>query len=186
MKTSLYPYHSRFRRGLQAFCIGTATLCAAGLIAGASVPETARPADLVMIHCNTSALMEPVVLELDRYALSDAERDLVERTVMAEAGTEDFDGMCLVAQCVRNTAEARDMRPGEVVTEKNQYTKPAAVASELAKEAVEAVFDRGYAVTEEPIRFFYAPAWGVSWWHESQAFVLEHGSHRFFKMRNPK
>ena len=117
-----------------------------------------------------------------RYELTPEERDTVERVVMAEAGGEDFDGQALVAQCVLNTSEARAMRPDAVVLEKGQYATPAQEASESVKEAVAAVFDDGYTVTTEPVRFFYAPRYCYSHWHEERLdFVLEHGGHRFFK-----
>ena len=116
-----------------------------------------------------------------RYALTDAERDIVERVVMAEAEGEGFDGQRLVAQCILNTAEAMDMRPDEVVLAPNQYASPAAEASQEVKDAVSAVFDDGDMVTDEPIRWFYAQARVYSAWHESKAFVLEYGGHRFFK-----
>lgn len=116
-----------------------------------------------------------------RYALTVSERDIVERVVMAEAEGEGFDGQRLVAQCILNTAEAMDLRPDEVVLAPNQYASPASEASEEVKEAVSAVFDDGEMVTDEPIRFFYAPKYIYSAWHESKEFVLEHGGHRFFK-----
>ena len=116
-----------------------------------------------------------------RYALTDAERDIVERVVMAEAGGEGYDGQRLVAQCILNTAEAMDMRPNEVVTAPNQYAAPAEHASEMVMDAVSAVFDDGDMVTDEPIRWFYAPKYVYSAWHESKEFVLEHRAHRFFK-----
>lgn len=116
-----------------------------------------------------------------RYALTVSERDIVERVVMAEAGGEGFDGQRLVAQCILNTAEAMDLRPDEVVTAPNQYASPAKEASQEVKEAVSAVFDNGDMVTDEPIRWFYAPKYVYSAWHESKTFALEHGGHRFFK-----
>lgn len=116
-----------------------------------------------------------------RYALTDAERDIVERVVMAEAGGEGYDGQRLVAQCILNTAEAMDLRPDEVVLAPNQYASPAAEASQEVKDAVSTVFDAGDMATDEPIRWFYAPKYVYSAWHESKAFVLEYGGHRFFK-----
>lgn len=116
-----------------------------------------------------------------RYALTVSERDIVERVVMAEAGGEGFDGQRLVAQCILNTAEATDMRPDEVVLAPNQYAAPAEHASEMVVDAVSAVFDDGDMVTDEPIRWFYAPKYVYSAWHESKEFVLEHRAHRFFK-----
>ena len=115
------------------------------------------------------------------YTLTDSERDIVERVVMAEAGGEGYDGQRLVAQCILNTAEAMDLRPDAVVLAPNQYASPAAEASQEVKDAVSAVFDDGDMVTDEPIRWFYAPRYVYSAWHESKAFVLEYGGHRFFK-----
>ena len=116
-----------------------------------------------------------------RYALTDDEREIVERVVMAEAEGEGFDGQRLVAQCILNTAEAMDLRPDEVVLAPNQYATPAQDASREVKEAVSAVFDDGNMVTDEPIQWFYAPLYVSSAWHESKVFVLEYGGHRFFK-----
>lgn len=116
-----------------------------------------------------------------RYTLTDSERDIVERVVMSEAAGEGYDGQRLVAQCILNTAEADGMRPDEVVLAPNQYASPAAEASQEVKDAVSAVFDAGDMATDEPIRWFYAPRYVDSAWHESKVFVLEHGGHRFFK-----
>lgn len=125
--------------------------------------------------------MPEVIIQEARYALTEAERDLVERVVMAEAAGEGFDGQRLVAQCILNTAEAMDLRPDEVVLAPNQYASPAKEASQEVKDAVSAVFDDGDMATDEPIRWFYAPRYVYSAWHESKTFVLEHGGHRFFK-----
>lgn len=115
-----------------------------------------------------------------RYALTDAERDIVERVVMAEAEGEGFDGQRLVAQCILNTAEAMDMRPDEVVLAPNQYASPAAEASQEVKDAVSAVFDDGDMVTDEPIRWFYNDKLVYSEWHEGKRFVMYFGNHKFF------
>jgi len=117
------------------------------------------------------------------YPLTEQGRDLVERVVMAESGNQDYDGQRLVAQCILNTACARDMRPDAVVLEPGQYAEPWPQASQSVKDAVAAVFDRGELVTDEPIRWFYAPRYSAGRWHESRlTFVLEHGGHRFFKL----
>lgn len=125
--------------------------------------------------------MPEIIVPEVRYALTDAERDIVERVVMAEAEGEGFDGQRLVAQCILNTSEAMDLRPDEVVLAPNQYASPAAEASQEVKDAVSAVFDAGDMATDEPIRWFYAPKYVYSAWHESKEFVLEHRAHRFFK-----
>lgn len=115
-----------------------------------------------------------------RFTLTEEEREIIEAVVAAEAGGEDFDGQCLVAQCILNTAEAKGMRPHEVVLVPGQYTTPNYDRRSLVEDAVSAVFDDGYRVTDKPIRWFYAPDLCTSNWHESQQFALEHGCHRFF------
>jgi spore germination cell wall hydrolase CwlJ-like protein/DNA-directed RNA polymerase subunit RPC12/RpoP len=114
------------------------------------------------------------------YQLTDEERFLVERVVMAEAGGEPYDGQLLVAQCILNACLKDGIRPDEAV-EVYQYSANRPKPTDSVKKAVAAVFDQGETVTEEPILYFYAPAWCTSKWHESQIFVLEYGGHRFFK-----
>ena len=125
---------------------------------------------------------EPEEPKTIRYEITAEELDVVARVVQAEAGGEGYDGQALVAQCILNTAEAKGIRPDEVVLAPGQYTPPAAEASEEVKKVVTAVFLDGYQVTEEPVRYFYAPARCVSTWHETALeFVLEHGGHKFFQ-----
>lgn len=130
------------------------------------------------------ALTGPLNVEIraPRYAITQEELEVVARVVHAEAVGEGYDGQALVAQCILNTAEATGKRPDEVVLAPDQYAAPAKEAGEEVKAAVEAVFLDGYQVTEEPVRFFYAPARCESKWHETALeFVLEYGGHRFFK-----
>lgn len=119
---------------------------------GTYIPDTSAPA------AETVEPTEPAV----RYPLTDAERDVVERVVMAEAGGESFEGQMLVAQCILNAAEKRGVDPSE------------------------AVFDRGETVVDEPILYFYNPALVTSDFHESQIFVIEEGGHRFFAERSTR
>ena len=118
---------------------------------------------------------QPVVV---RYALSDEERDEVERVMMAECGGEERDGMIAVGQCILNACEESGLRPHETL-KKYGYTHIRKEPSEAVKEAVCAVFDRGETVTDEPILYFYAD-YAKSPWHESQQFVMQMGVHRFF------
>lgn len=187
-----------------ALFIGTATLCASNPVDGAASTEpeggqkmTVRASSVPVAvmgayqyqeqetpRFETAIYREPIQTAepVARYFLDDESRDCVERVVMAEAEGEDFNGQCLVAQCILNTMLARDMSAVDVVREPNQYAAPAAEASESVKAAVDAVFLQGYRVTSEPIRYFYAPRYCYSAWHEnSLVFVLEHGGHRFFK-----
>ena len=136
---------------------------------GAYIPDTPAPA------------AEPAV----RYPLTDAERDVVERVVMAEAGGESFEGQMLVAQCILNAAEKRGVEPSEAVV-LYSYTKSRPDPTQRVKDAVAAVFDRGETVVDEPILYFYNPALVTSDFHESQIFVIEEGGHRFFAERSTR
>ena len=142
---------------------------------GAYIPDTTAPA------AETVEPTEPAV----RYPLTDAERDVVERVVMAEAGGESFEGQMLVAQCILNAAEKRGVDPSEAVV-LYSYTKSRPDPTQRVKDAVAAVFDRGETVVDEPILYFYNPALVTSDFHESQIFVIEEGGHRFFAERSTR
>ena len=114
------------------------------------------------------------------YPLTDWERDLVERVVMAEAGGEEYDGQIAVAQCILNASELRHLRPSEALKEL-KYTSARPEATEQVKQAVAAVFDDGYKLLDCDVIYFYAPALVTSNWHESQTYVTTIGGHRFFK-----
>lgn len=124
-------------------------------------------------------------LPAPRYALTDAERDVVERVVMAEAGGESFEGQMLVAQCILNAAEKSGTAPSEAVVA-YKYTTRRPEPTQSVRDAVAAVFDDGETVTDEPILYFYNPAIVSSSFHESQIFVIEVGGHRFFAERSPE
>lgn len=117
-----------------------------------------------------------------RFRLTADERYHIEAVVAAESRGEDFDGQCLIAQCILNTIEATGKTVYDVLYEPRQYASPNYDEHHLVSEAVSAVFDDGYEVTEEPVRYFYAPARCYSEWHEENlVFIQEHGGHRFFK-----
>ena len=115
-----------------------------------------------------------------RYALTAAERDTVERVVMAEAGAEPYEGQIAVAQCILNACERENMRPDEIVV-KYQYTDKRPEPTDKVKAAVSAVFDYGETVTDREILYFYAPGLCESEWHETQEYVMTVGGHRFFE-----
>lgn len=117
-----------------------------------------------------------------RYSLTEAERDLIERVVMAESGGESYEGQMLVAQCILNACEIDGIRPAEVIR-KYVYAKARPEPSDSVKRAVSAVFDKGDTVTDEAIVYFYAPKIVKSEFHESQRFVLAEGNHKFFAER---
>lgn len=145
---------------------------------GAYIPDATAPTSEAAEPAEPA---EPVL----RYPLTDAERDVVERVVMAEAGGESFEGQMLVAQCILNAAEKRGVEPSEAVV-LYSYTKSRPDPTQRVKDAVAAVFDRGETVVDEPILYFYNPALVTSGFHESQIFVIEEGGHRFFAERSTR
>lgn len=167
---------TRRRRRAKRKALRAATLAAAVLLLGGiSVAIFTTPA------AETVEPTEPAA----RYHLTDAERDVVERVVMAEAGGESFEGQMLVAQCILNAAEKRGVEPSEAVV-LYSYTKSRPDPTQRVKDAVAAVFDRGETVVDEPILYFYNPALVISDFHESQIFVIEEGGHRFFAERSTR
>ena len=129
---------------------------------------------------------EPVEAPKVRFYLTNYERDLVERVVMAEAGNQPLEGQMAVAQCILNTAEATKKAPDAVVLAQNQYAKPSnpEAVTNSVKLAVSKVFDMGEVVTQEPIRYFYAPKYSAGSWHESAlAYVMTIDGHKFFKLK---
>lgn len=129
------------------------------------------------------AELEPAA-EVDKpcYAITDAERSLIEQIVMAEAGNQGLHGQMLVAQCILTACLEDDIRPAEAI-ERYKYTKPHPEPTDSVSEAVTAVFDAGELPSAEPIKYFYSTRYCESDWHEKQIFVLGHRDHKFFAER---
>ena len=129
----------------------------------------------------------PIYQKPLRYYITQAERKEIERTVMAEAGGESFEGQLAVAWCILNAAELEGARPTQVLIDYG-YTPTRKRPTVSVRDAVASAFDRGEEITREPILFFYAPARCVSRWHESQTYCLTVGAHKFFTLKeeNPE
>lgn len=116
------------------------------------------------------------VVKLDSY-----DRDILERLVMGEAGGEGFIGACLVAQAIRDTMINDGYSSVEAVRTScgysgSVYTTP----NQDVLDAVKFIFDEGGSAVQHDIIYFYAPSICFSGFHESQEFVVEYNSHRFF------
>lgn len=181
---------TRRRRRAKRKALRAATLAAAVLLLGGisvaifTTPTGSKQETNILPPTTTVETVEPTEPAV-RYPLTDAERDVVERVVMAEAGGESFEGQMLVAQCILNAAEKRGVDPSEAVV-LYSYTKSRPDPTQRVKDAVAAVFDRGETVVDEPILYFYNPALVTSDFHESQIFVIEEGGHRFFAERSTR
>ena len=120
------------------------------------------------------------------YYLTPAERDVVERVVMAEAGGESRLGQMAVAQCILTSCYEEGIRPGQAV-ERDRYTGSRPEPTDAVKAAVSEVFDEGTMAVAEPIRVFYAPASVSGAGHERRhEYVCTIGGHKFFKSKEDK
>lgn len=140
---------------------------------------------LEIVPLDAGNVSEHIVTYEDYGFSSEEELDTVERVVMQESGNQPFAGQVAVAQCIKNTATAKGVSAFEVVTQPGQYADPyPGEVNDGVKDAVKQVFVDGYTVTPEPIRYFYAPKYGISSWHETHLeYVMTIDGHRFFKER---
>ena len=91
------------------------------------------------------------------YALSDEERDLVERVVAAEARGESIECQMAVAQTIKDRCLTRGQTVTEVCTAPYQFATPyQGEVSEKVQGAVRFTFDNGDSVLEYPTTHFYA------------------------------
>ena len=110
------------------------------------------------------------------------DRKNLEGLVMAEFG-ENYEGMVLVAQAIRDTMLKTGIRNTITVKQKYGYTPPIRKnVSNDCKRAVAYVFDEGNSAVQHPIHVFYATKYVKSKWHETQKFVFEWRHVRFFAM----
>lgn len=101
-----------------------------------------------------SEILEEVATPV-RYAITDYERDQIERMVASEGGYCPYEFQALVAECILNGAEKEGLRPTEL-------------------------FERGIMPTEEKIFCYYNPNHCDSAAHEAQRYVLTCCDCRFF------
>lgn len=113
------------------------------------------------------------------YALTESERDLVERTVMHEAGwCPDYRLLILTAQCIRNGCERFDQTPHE--TFDNFGYAAMSYANPRSKKAVSDVFDKGLKCVDDDIYCYYNSTMVASAWHETQQLSIDIDGNRFF------
>ena len=125
-----------------------------------------------------------------KFNLSDDWRLYIECMVAGEVGGEPYDAMLAVAQCIYNAMLKHDYTPEEVRIN-YQYAgwksmdvlaAESTDAADNVRRAVSQIFDDEDFITDEPILYFYAPAYGRSDWHESQKFIFEIGATKFFAL----
>ena len=114
-------------------------------------------------------------------SLNDEDRDMAERIVMGESGSEGFIGMALVAQCIRDTyVNGNYSSIAELLRVNGYYGSTSITPSQEAKDVVSYIFDQGGSAVQHKIRIFYATNMCSSAWHEAQDFVVQYNYVRFF------
>lgn len=119
------------------------------------------------------------------YQLSDAEIKEVARVVTGEFG-EDKIGMMLIAQCIRDGLYSGKIKRSELMSlgtagpRYDAYFSYHGEPYEDAINAVKTIFMQGQYVVHHKILYMYATDLCTSEWHETQHFILQHLTTRFF------
>lgn len=117
--------------------------------------------------------------------LTAEDRDILERLVMGEAGTEGFEGAALVAQAIRDTMVYKGFSSVESVRKACAYSGTLTrTPNKNVLDAVKYIFDEGGIAVKHKIFYFYAHKIVDSAFHESQKFIVEYKGHRFFSTHN--
>lgn len=114
-------------------------------------------------------------------SLSDSDRDAAERIIMGEAGSMGYEGMALVAQCLRDAYVSVGYGTiRDTISSYGYYGSMSITPSQTCKDVVSYIFDEGGAAVPHRILVFYASDVCSSAWHESQNYVISWGGVRFF------
>ena len=118
-----------------------------------------------------------------KYKLTDKERDLVERVVMAEVSGRSYTDALAVAQCIYDRCTMWEQDVETVIFTKYAFADPTYrwEPTELVKGAVSDVFDDGVRLTVEPLLYFYTTNGAhPGAFHETQRCLIETKYHRYF------
>lgn len=153
----------------------TAMAATGGLMAGIALASD-KPANVRL----TSERPYAVELAMQKIILSDAEREMIERVVAAEARGESFEGQAAVAEVIYNRCINRGQSVEEVIWADKQFAHPyGGEISQDTKEAVAAVFD--YELLNlDGAEYFHADYVTPSWADDMQE-VCRIGGHIFYK-----
>lgn len=112
--------------------------------------------------------------------LNEFDRKLACQIVFGEAGGEGFAGMCLVAQCLKDSMSFLGYSSIKEVQTKCKYDGWKEKYSEEAELAVSYIFDQNKSAIAHRIFYFYATNLVNSKWHETQNYILTYNKTRFF------
>lgn len=153
----------------------TAMAATGGLMAGIALASD-KPANVRL----TSERPYAVELAMQKIILSDAEREMIERVVAAEARGESFEGQAAVAEVIYNRCINRGQSVEEVIWADKQFAHPyGGEISQDTKEAVAAVFDYEQ-LNLDGAEYFHADYVTPSWADDMQE-VCRIGGHIFYK-----
>lgn len=114
-------------------------------------------------------------------SLSAGDRDKIERVVMREMGYCGYNGMALVAQCIRDAFVRSGYTSADEVISAYGYSGPRSLdPSAECKQVVSYIFDQGGSAVQHRLICYYASNYCSSSWHESQEFVVQYDYSRFF------
>lgn len=153
----------------------TAMAATGGLMAGIALASD-KPANVRL----TSERPYAVELAMQKIILSDAEREMIERVVAAEARGESFEGQAAVAEVIYNRCINRGQSVEQVIWADKQFAYPyGGEISQDTKEAVAAVFD--YELLNlDGAEYFHADYVTPSWAEDFEE-VCRIGGHIFYK-----
>lgn len=153
----------------------TAMAAGGGLAAGMALAND-KPATVKAVSERPYA----VELTMQKIILSDAEREMIERVVAAEARGESFEGQAAVAEVIYNRCINRGQSVEQVIWADKQFAYPyGGEISQDTKEAVAAVFD--YELLNlDGAEYFHAD-YVTPYWAEDMEEVCRIGGHIFYK-----
>ena len=120
------------------------------------------------------------------FHLTEHELWFVECVIAGECAYEPYEGKLAVTQCyfdamLKDGLSATEVKSvyGYIGWNENLDKQDPKAYNEV-KNAIMDVFYGGKFVTDKPILFFYAPAYGRSEWHEAQEYWGSIANHKFF------
>lgn len=158
-----------------AVAVVAAMAAGGGLAAGMALASD-KPAAVKVVS------ERPYVVELtmQKITLSDAEREMIERVVAAEARGESFEGQAAVAEVIYNRCINRGQSVEQVIWADKQFAHPyGGEISQDTKEAVAAVFDYEL-LSLDGAEYFHAD-YVLPSWAEDMEKVCQIGGHIFYK-----
>lgn len=112
--------------------------------------------------------------------LSTYDRAKLERLVMGEAGSMGFNGCALVAQAIRDAMNRSNTTSIDTIISDYQYYAPTTKEpNQDVLDAVSYIFDQDGSAVQHRVLCFYT---GRSDWHETQNFLVQDGTVRFFDL----